>query len=363
MNVTNLDVKVNDNTAPLISVAMPVYNGEKYLAKAIESILAQSFKNFELVIIDDGSKDNSSQVVRDYQKHDARIHLTVRENKGLPATLNEIIASARGKYIARMDQDDLSFPDRFEKQVAFMEAHPEIGLVSSNAEIVNADGTHLMYTSFPNSPALILWSMCFFDPILHPTVFMRRSLVLRAGGYRNLLPTGEKGFFPEDYDLWTRMLRIENVQFYNLPEPLVKLRKHESNITNVHIDSILFNSAKINQDHIHFLLGYEIPLEHSQVFWIKTRSAVSLSISVNLVNELVQLFFSKYPITRLEKKAIKKEAAWRLIKLLSGNLFRWSSVLVIWRAFLYDPFFLWNSFWNAWPQLKVKLQRQQVKTR
>ena len=121
MNKTVSDAKVGENATPLISVAMPVYNGERYLAKAIDSILAQTFADFELIIIDDGSTDNSLQVLHEYQKRDARIRLVARENRNLATTLNDLIDLARGKWIARMDQDDIALPHRFERQLQWLE--------------------------------------------------------------------------------------------------------------------------------------------------------------------------------------------------------------------------------------------------
>lgn len=115
----------------LISVILPVYNGEKYLKEAIESILNQTYTNFEFIIIDDGSKDSSLEIIKEYEKEDERIVAVSRENKGLIATLNEGIEKAKGKYIARMDQDDISLPNRFEEQLKIMENDKEIVVCGS----------------------------------------------------------------------------------------------------------------------------------------------------------------------------------------------------------------------------------------
>ena len=137
---------VHGEAMPLVSVIMPVYNGEKYLAEAIDSILVQTFTDFELLIVDDGSQDNSAEIIRSYEKRDSRIRFfQLERNVGSAAARNRGIASASGAYIALMDCDDVSLPKRLQKQVDFLQANPEIGAVGVCGQAVNEDMTKLLY--------------------------------------------------------------------------------------------------------------------------------------------------------------------------------------------------------------------------
>lgn len=214
------NAKVTENTAPVISVAMPVYNGEKYLAGAIDSILAQSFSGFELIIIDDGSTDNSVEVLREYQKFDARIRLIVRENRNLATTLNDIIDLARGTWIARMDQDDIARPNRFLRQLEWLE--------QTGADIcggwVKAFGTaDERVLKHPQSDAAIKMELLFGCPFAHPTVMMKRELAKHLRYDK----AWEKC---EDYDLWERAARA-GWEMTNVPEVLLLYRQHNAQIS------------------------------------------------------------------------------------------------------------------------------------
>ena len=343
-------------TPPLVSVIMPVYNGEKYLRAAVESILAQTYRHFELVAVDDGSTDHSIDILREFQLLDERVVFHQHpKNMGIAAGINTGIERTHGEYIARMDQDDVSRPDRLEKQVAFLEARSDIGLVGSFGEMVKADGTHLLNISMPSSPALILWSFCFFDPILHPSVCMRRSLVVQAGGYRNLPNDGEIGF-PEDYDLWVRMIRLS--EFTNLPERLIKLRRHATSLSELHLKTIIKYSADASRRHIEFILGREVPLDFVRVFWKNEREKSSVLQAVNLLDELVRTFEKNHSLTGKEQKDVRADAAWRLIKILPRHIFTMNGLMMLWRAFLFDPLFIFTAFRNSLPVLRLKLFRR-----
>jgi glycosyltransferase involved in cell wall biosynthesis len=343
-------------TPPLVSVIMPVYNGEKHLRIAVESILAQTYWHFELVAVDDGSTDHSIDILREFKSLDERVVIHQHpKNMGVVAALNTGIEGSQGVYIARMDADDISMPDRLEKQVAFLDSHAEIGLVGSCGEMVKTDGAHLLFISMPTSPALILWSFCFFDPILHPSVCMRRPLVEKAGGYRNMLSDDAKGF-PEDYDLWVRMIRLSG--FSNLPESLVKLRRHTANLTESHLKTILKFSADTGHHHIEYLLGHEVPSDVVKVFWKTEHNKSSIPEAVSLLDELVRTFMKNQPLSVKEQKAVKADAAWRLIKLIPAHIFTTISLMMLWRAFYYDPLFFYHAILNSFPIIRIKLYRR-----
>jgi len=205
-----------------ISVTMPVFNAEKYLAESVESILNQSFQDFEFIIIDDSSTDRSLEIMNQYGNMDNRIKvLQNKYAKGVVGASNTGLEASQGKYIARMDADDVSLPDRFEKQHRFMESHPEVAVCGTWADTFGQK-TKLM--KLPETDAEIKTVLLFFCCMIHPSVMMRQDF-LRAHqlSYRELFDTAE------DYDLWARAL--DYTQFHNIPEALLKYRVHATQIT------------------------------------------------------------------------------------------------------------------------------------
>nr|MCR4717160.1 glycosyltransferase [Lachnospiraceae bacterium] len=177
----------------LVSVIMPVYNGGIYLEQAIKSIIDQTYTNIELIIIDDGSKDDSLELINRFMNADKRISCLSRENKGLVYTLNELISMAKGDYIARMDADDYSRPDRIKEQVDYLNANPQIYLCGTNFEIMSDDElteSDLKYLNifkdmvdnFTTSPTDTIF---YGHHLLHPTWMFRKQLIDLVGGYRN----------------------------------------------------------------------------------------------------------------------------------------------------------------------------------
>lgn len=204
-------------TTPLVSVLLPVYNGAADVEKAARSVLEQTFSDFEFIIINDGSKDDSAQVLETLD--DPRIRLFHQDNMGLAATLNRGIGRARGKYIARQDQDDLSHPERFARQVAFLEAHPDCGLLGTAAEIWVGDQQTDRAHDHPTDHAALAFELLFNNPFVHSSVMLRKSAVEAVGGYS----TDPRRQPPEDYELWSRMARHAEVA--NLPERLLVYRE------------------------------------------------------------------------------------------------------------------------------------------
>jgi len=206
---------------PLISVVLSVYNAEKYLSEAIESILSQSYGNFEFIIINDGSTDRSLEIIKSYE--DERIVLISRENRGLIASLNEGIIKATGKYIARMDADDISLPERFEKQITFMEDNHEIGICGT-AVIMFGEHMHNSLWSLARNDQTIRTELLFSSPLAHPTVMIRRALLIE-----NELFYNENFIHAEDIELWTRLAKYTKLA--NLKTPLLKYRVAESSVS------------------------------------------------------------------------------------------------------------------------------------
>jgi hypothetical protein len=214
-----------NKSKPLVSVIMPVYNGEKYLREAIESILDQTFTNFEFIIIDDGSTDGSLKIIKYFSGQDTRVRLIINKtNLGVAARLNQGIVASRGEYIARMDADDISLPRRFESQLAFLDSHPQVGVLGTAAYIIDQYGKINGSVRFPSNHLLLLWHLCFFEnPIIHPSVIMRRNLINQMSVYNLDVSNAE------DLNLWCRL--SSKTRLANLPDIYFCLRKHEDNIS------------------------------------------------------------------------------------------------------------------------------------
>lgn len=207
--------------SPMISVLMSVYNSEAYLAEAIESILSQTFSDFEFIIVDDGSTDDSNTIIQSYANADARIRpFQLEQNQGLASALNYGLEQATGQYIARMDSDDISLPTRFEQQVDFMEKNPDVGVLGSWMQVVNQDKKPLFDYEVPRVHSLIVWNIFFGRTFAHPSVLMRRDLIQSVGGYNANLTVAQ------DVDLWARLVGL--TKFQNLPGKLLTYRTHDS---------------------------------------------------------------------------------------------------------------------------------------
>lgn len=200
---------------PMVTVLMSVYNGERFLKEAIESILTQTFTDFEFLIINDGSTDDSVKIIESYD--DQRIRLINNEkNLKLIASLNKGVSLARGKYIARMDCDDVSMPDRLEKEVKFLENNHDYGLVGTWYTVIDAEGKDQYNRSYPSNNDLIKLFLSLNCPLAHGSI-MGRAELFKKNSY------GSKEYpAVEDYELWVRMSKDTKV--YNIPEYLFKYR-------------------------------------------------------------------------------------------------------------------------------------------
>lgn len=203
-----------------ISVPMPVYNADKYLDKAIQSILTQTFRDFEFIIVDDCSTDNSWEIIRRYAKQDRRI-IALRNKNHLRTTktLNRGLSIARGKYIARMDADDWSYPQRLKEQFDFMEAHPKVGVSGSAIEVCDERLQTLNIRRYPKTDKQARKIIFRYSPFAHPVTIWRASIMRKVGGYNESIPLSQ------DLDLYFRIGKI--CEFANLDSVLLKLRVHD----------------------------------------------------------------------------------------------------------------------------------------
>jgi glycosyltransferase involved in cell wall biosynthesis len=208
---------------PLVSVVMPVYNCARFLPESIGSVLAQTYSNFEFIIIDDGSTDGSASIIKEYT--DPRIRFVHNSrNLGLAPSFNIGVREARGQYIARMDADDISRSDRFILQVHYLEQHTDIGLVGSDIRIMNEKGVLVGKRTHPRSPALIKYGALYSNILFHPTV-MARADILRTNPY------DEHYVKSEDYELWSRLLFKREIHIGNIGKPLLAYRSYAQSTT------------------------------------------------------------------------------------------------------------------------------------
>ncbi|MCC7446516.1 MAG: glycosyltransferase family 2 protein, partial [Anaerolineae bacterium] len=164
--------------SPAVSVLMSVYNDQAHVGLAIRSIVEQTFTNFEFLIVDDGSTDDSGSILRAWAGADARITLIEQSNQGLTRSLNTMVARARGQFIARMDSDDIAYPDRLHQQVEYLQAHPTVGVVACWTQIVTASGMTMTCNCFPDDPARIAAFLAEqHNPFVHSSIMLRRDVL------------------------------------------------------------------------------------------------------------------------------------------------------------------------------------------
>lgn len=241
---------------PCISVILPIYNGGVYLREAVQSILDQSYKDFELIIINDGSKDESWRILQEYG--DSRIRLYDQENQGLVATLNRGIDLSNGKYIARMDQDDYSKPNRLEKQIDFLEQHKDIGVLGTTAYIINERSEVVGINPTLLNDAELKLQLTYQTPFAHGSVMLRRSALslLPPPFYRK-----ESGGNAEDYDFWSRLAPV--TKFANLSEPLYGWRDNPTGMSNSQSQKQATYVRLISQAYMNSTYGKNLLLEFS----------------------------------------------------------------------------------------------------
>jgi glycosyltransferase involved in cell wall biosynthesis len=199
---------------------MPAYNAERYAAAAVESILAQTFRDFEFLIVDDGSTDGTRAILERYAAADPRIRLVSRPNTGYVVALNEMLARARGEFIARMDSDDISMPTRLERQLAYLDANPDCVMVGSRVRIIDPDGRPLtvMGDALTHEEIDAALMAARGQMVYHPSVVFRRGPLLAVGPYRLEYEPSE------DMDIFLRLAEVGRV--VNLAEPLLEYREH-----------------------------------------------------------------------------------------------------------------------------------------
>lgn len=269
----------------MVSVLLPVFNAEKYLREAITSVLQQSFRDFELIIINDGSSDKSDEIIRAFK--DPRIRYLINEqNIKLIKTLNRGIDEASGKYIARMDADDICMTDRFLRQVEFLEEHKDYVMCGSWARIIDGEGNITGRIKRIDSDGMIRSNMLFTTPFLHPTV-MIRTAALKKEKYSDV------ALHCEDLELWIRLAANGNSKFRNLPYFLLKYRWHTTNVSVQNAEFQSVHRRKLIVPYVEKLIG-------------------------EMSEEQIDVHFSSYSTTALDPVGRSKAKEW-LVHLSQAN--------------------------------------------
>jgi hypothetical protein len=309
---------------PLISVILPVHDGERFLAAALGSILQQTYRHFELIVIDDGSTDGSAALVASYA--DPRVRL-VRNgcNLGLVATLNRGLDLARGEFIARMDADDVALPERLALQVQRMLTEPELAVLGTDISYVDDVGLQVrLPRALPRGPALVRWRLLRGNCLYHPSAMIRRS-ALGAERYST------EFVHAEDYELWLRLCRRHRLD--NLPGRLLRHRRHGSSVSGRYPDTQLDSAARALRDHVQ--VGYGLPLTPGQArSLLDPRAFLGSHIGpqdspVPVVLELERSFLSlETDAAQAEVQAVRRDVAFIFWKLAALSLVHWPDGLL-----------------------------------
>ena len=244
---------------PLVSVLMPAYNAEKYINEAISSILKQTFTDFEFIIINDNSTDETVSIIEKYQKLDNRIILIYnKKNLKMAKALNAGIKIAKGEFLARMDADDWSFPDRLKKQVLYMQKHPEVGILGGNMEIMNKTGERIGCRKYAHIDKEIRSKLFRYSPFSHPLIMIRKSFLDKIGYYNPLYNPAE------DYDLYFRLGEVS--KFANLSDILIKYRIVDKSMTTGSTKKMELRTIEIRDK---YRLGHGYSMSFFDMFYTR----------------------------------------------------------------------------------------------
>jgi len=301
-----MNTEFYDKNNPKITVLMAVYNGEKYLKKAIDSILNQTFKNFEFLIINDGSTDNTVKILQNYK--DPRIKIvTNKKNLGLVKSLNKGLDIARGEYIARMDADDISLPNRLRTQLDFMKKNKKYVVVGSSVEVIDEKGNIITTWRREGDPLLLKWKLIVSPSIMHSTAFFKKNIIIKEGKYNIEFKDAE------DFELWSRL--SDKYLLSNIEKPLVQYRIHDS--------SVMGTLRKINDNEAHFKvirnnLSKYIDFNEEDVHLFKLfregpQTTKEGKRKRKILKKILKSFLKKNNLNKKQKKILKKQIPKRRI--------------------------------------------------
>lgn len=332
------------DSKPLVSVILPMFNSESFVEQSIQSIVNQSYENLECIVVDDGSSDRSWEIAESFQKKDSRIHLIhLEKNHGVAAASNIALQSASGKYIARMDADDISLKNRFLLQVNFMETHPDVGLLGGRVQYMSETGDLQGTPPIFQGDLSIRWQILFENPFFNPTVMFRKSIIDQG----NLQYDTSAIYGEEDYDFLSRLLTLTKGE--NLSEILLNYRLHPSSLSYLYADERSKSVVNIASQTVDVMLPH-LPISRedfadlqrairgTSVYDKHSRSRL-LPVYLKLWNEFCHIHKNERDIPNLKREIIAWGARMTLypplqtgslkaLWLLTKNEWRWPFLLL-----------------------------------
>ena len=343
-------------STPLVSVIMPMFNSGRFIKQSIQSILSQTYKNFEYIIVDDGSLDCSWEIAEGFQKKDSRIYLIrLTKNQGVSAASNIALQYANGKYIARMDADDISTPERFSLQVRFMETHPEVGILGGGIRYMDETGKLLGTPPMFHGDLSIRWHILIENPFFNPTVMFRKAIV----DYFDLRYETSSIYGDEDYDFLSRFLSLTTGE--NLSQILLHYRlnpnslsyryandRNESvvNISSRTVKTLLPDIAAAQED----ISDLQKAIRGTSLIAKRQRSRL-LSVYINIWNEFCRNHKENSDLPLLRQDVIAWGARMILFPLFQPGSLKalWLLTKVEWRW----PLFLLSRLPHYWARRQI----------
>ncbi|MBN1886764.1 MAG: glycosyltransferase [Thermoflexales bacterium] len=303
---------------PKVSVLMSVYNGERYLREAVESILGQTLANFEFIIIDDGSTDDTWNILAEYAFRDRRVVLIRNEgNIGLTHSLNKGLQLARGEYVARLDADDVSLPERLDRQVHYLDLHPHVGVLGTWLSRIDASGNVIDTLALPTVSGVLKWSLHFDNCFPHSSVVLRRALLDQVGAYSSDVA------YAQDYELWSRM--STRTLLANLPQVLLLRRLGADNISAIHLQAQSEIVIEVMQATMARTLGDEVPAGfvmnlHRMMRGVTLPDSQSVCELARFIDRLLHAYLASEPLSDTEARWVVRDAASKLYILVGQNV-------------------------------------------
>ena len=282
--------------SPIISVIMATYNDAKYISKTVESILNQSFTDFEFIIINDCSKDNTFEVLSRY--NDKRIKIiNNKKNLGLYKSLNIGFNNSSGDFIARIDADDIAFINRLQVQYDYLKCNPSIGLVGCNYYEINSKGDRISdLIKFHHEPIIINWRMCFENPVPSPVLF-KRSVYLTVGGFYERSKVGM------DYDFFSKVAKIDKIS--NIQEPIMYWRVHASSISSSQGEFQLKNAKDVSRNYVNDILNKKLDKKEIEFLWNRDPQLYN-SYKLSILYKIFKKILSEKRWSIEEKNILKR---------------------------------------------------------
>ncbi|WP_343530706.1 glycosyltransferase family 2 protein [Pedobacter sp.] len=316
---------MNNIKSPTVTVFMAVYNGEKYIKEAIESVLNQSYTDFELLIVNDGSTDGTLNIIAGFV--DPRIRLLHNDgNKGLTYTRNHGVREARGKYFAILDSDDIAMPKRLKLQVEFMENHPSVAICGGQAVFIDGQSNEMTGYRVPIGENISHW-LVIHNAFINSTLMIKTSVMREMGGYREMAPA-------EDYDLSFRI--SFKYQVANLSEKLVAYREHGNNISRLQTEKLSNAECQIIE-HIHSCLNIPLDQELIKIH----HNVLKYNVEQTSINDFERLL-ERLRAANIEVKAYAVQPFNKFLFEAWFNILRAKKERNIVTLFFRKPFFDWS---------------------